>query len=99
MSRNLYLQITPGGTKSWLFRYTRDGVAHGMGLGPYDLVSLAEARAKALAARRQLLEGTDPLVEHAGPPSSRPGLPLPAGTPSGSAPRATSPRMLPGGAT
>jgi integrase len=61
VDRNLYVQITESGTRSWLFRYTRDGVAHGMGLGPLDLVSLAEARDKALDARRQLLNGIDPL--------------------------------------
>jgi integrase len=34
-----------------------------MGLGPVDLVSLAEARARAVAARRLLLDGIDPLEE------------------------------------
>ena len=32
-----------------------------MGLGSTDLVSLAEAREKALACRRQLLDGIDPI--------------------------------------
>jgi hypothetical protein len=32
-----------------------------MGLGPLHTVSLAEARSKALAARKQLLDGIDPL--------------------------------------
>ena len=56
-----YLQIATGGTKSWLFRYKRDGKARHMGLGPYTLLTLAEAREKARQARRALLEGIDPL--------------------------------------
>lgn len=56
-----YLQIAAGGTKSWVFRYQRDGKARHMGLGPFDLVTLAEAREKARDARRLLLNGTDPL--------------------------------------
>jgi len=40
----LWLQVAPGGTKSWLFRYQRDGKAHQMGLGPVHTVSLADAR-------------------------------------------------------
>ncbi|CAM8846180.1 Integrase [Burkholderia pseudomallei] len=57
----LYLQITRTLTKSWLFRYMRDGVSRGMGLGPIHTVSLAEARIKAQDVRRMLLEGIDPL--------------------------------------
>lgn len=56
-----YLQIATGGTKSWVFRYQRDGKARHMGLGPFDLVTLAEAREKAREARRLLLDGADPL--------------------------------------
>jgi hypothetical protein len=56
-----YLQISGQGTKAWVFRYTRDGKARHMGLGPFGLVSLAEAREKAREARRALLNGTDPL--------------------------------------
>ncbi|RZS86620.1 tyrosine-type recombinase/integrase [Pigmentiphaga kullae] len=57
----LYLQVTAAGVKSWLFRYMKKGKARGMGLGPTHLVSLAEARTKALECRRQLLAGEDPL--------------------------------------
>src|SRR5215217_5687281 len=56
-----YLQIAAGGTKSWIFRYKRDGKARHMGLGPAGLLTLAEAREKARQARRALLEGVDPL--------------------------------------
>lgn len=58
----LTLQITKGGAKSWLFRFMMAGKAHGMGLGPTHTVSLAEARQKALAARKLLLDGINPLA-------------------------------------
>ncbi|MDF3091156.1 tyrosine-type recombinase/integrase [Burkholderia semiarida] len=57
----LYLQITTAGVKSWLFRYMRNGKARGMGLGPVHTIGLADARARALACRRQLLDGIDPI--------------------------------------
>lgn len=57
----LYLQVSTFGTKSWLFRFMRDGVARKMGLGPLHTVSLANARDRAAAARLQLLDGHDPI--------------------------------------
>lgn len=57
----LTLQITKAGVKSWLFRYMVNGRARAMGLGPVHTVSLAEARQKATEARKQLLDGVDPL--------------------------------------
>jgi integrase len=57
----LYLQVTQAGARSWIFRYTHQGRAREMGLGPLRLVPLAEARALALACRRQLHEGVDPI--------------------------------------
>lgn len=59
----LWLQIGPSGTKSWLFRYERDGRERQMGLGPLALVSLAEAREKTHACRKILLDGRDPIEE------------------------------------
>lgn len=58
----LYLQVT-GNAKSWVFRYSTDGRARAMGLGSVELVSLAEARNRALANRRLLLDGIDPLEQ------------------------------------
>jgi integrase len=58
----LTLQITPTGAKSWLFRYMVAGKSFGMGLGPTHTVSLAEARQKALDARKLLIDGINPLV-------------------------------------
>jgi integrase len=63
VSRSLYLQITPTGTRSWLFRYRRHGRPYWVGLGPIDLVTLVEARAKVIALRKLLLDGQDP-AEH-----------------------------------
>ena len=56
-----YFQISKWHSRSWIFRYQRLGEAHNMGLGPYPLISLAEARAKARNAKRMLLDGIDPL--------------------------------------
>jgi hypothetical protein len=63
VSKNLYVQVGPAGTKSWLFRYMRDGRSHGMGLGSLELVTLAKAREKALLCRTMLFDGLDPLEE------------------------------------
>lgn len=59
----LYLQVTPKGSKSWIFRFAKDGKEHRMGLGPLSLISLAEARMKALEAKRSLFDGKHPLQE------------------------------------
>jgi integrase len=57
----LYLQVTPSGGKSWLFRFTLNGRSRGMGLGPLEVVPLAEARIQAAACRRLLWENVDPI--------------------------------------
>jgi integrase len=63
----LYLQIAPGNSKSWLFRYSLRGKAREMGLGPYDSesgkISLADARKCAGAAREKLRAGVDPIAD------------------------------------
>jgi integrase len=61
----LWLQVSPTGTKAWLFRYMLNGSARHMGLGPVPLISLAEARERVRDARRLLLDGTDPLKARA----------------------------------
>jgi integrase len=57
----LWLQVTSPTAKSWIFRYTRHGRTRDMGLGSKITVGLAEARGKALACRRQLLDNIDPI--------------------------------------
>jgi integrase len=61
----LYLQVSPSGTKSWIFRFTSPALkkARDMGLGPYPLFSLQEARQKAMDARKLLSDSIDP-IEH-----------------------------------
>ena len=59
----LYLQVTPSGTKTWIFRF-RSPVTQrlrDMGLGPIHSVGLPEAREKAAAQRRALHDGLDPI--------------------------------------
>ena len=61
---NLYLQIGPSGGKAWLFRYMFEGKARNMGLGPANLVSLADARNAAREAKTMLQMGKkDPRKE------------------------------------
>jgi integrase len=63
----LYLQVgervTEHSGRSWIFRFMLRGRAREMGLGPYPLYSLADARAKAMDARKLRHEGIDP-IEH-----------------------------------
>lgn len=59
----LYLAVSPGGVKSWIFRFMRAGRARKLGLGPVRDVSLARARDKARALRDSLRDGGDPHAE------------------------------------
>lgn len=59
---NLYLQVAPGGSKSWIFRFTQDGKTREMGLGSVATFSLAEARDRAAAQRKLLADGKNPLA-------------------------------------
>jgi integrase len=57
----LYLRVTHQGTKNWVLRFMLDRRPRWMGLGPFPLYGLREARAKALDARRKRHEGIDPI--------------------------------------
>jgi integrase len=57
----LYLQVSPAGTKSWIYKYMLGGRAREMGLGPLSLISLGEARSRAFEARKLRLDGIDPI--------------------------------------
>ncbi|TVO53173.1 DUF4102 domain-containing protein [Denitromonas halophila] len=59
----LMLNVTTGGSKSWIFRYMISGRDHWMGLGPYPDVGLAEARELATENRKKIRNGIDPLEE------------------------------------
>src|ERR1700686_1031811 len=53
----LYLQVSPSGAKSWVFRYKAGSKLYEMGLGPTHTIGLAEARTKARRCREQRLAG------------------------------------------
>jgi len=57
----LYLQVRPN-SKAWVFRYMINNRPRMMGLGSSSLVSLAEARDEALAARKLVRSGIDPIT-------------------------------------
>ena len=58
--KSLFLQIEPSGSKYWRLRYRYANTAKMLSLGCYPEVSLAEAREKAITARKLLAQGTDP---------------------------------------
>jgi integrase len=62
----LFLQVSAGGAKSWVFRFKESGRLREMGLGPAHTVSLAEARQKALECRKARLDGLDPIEARRG---------------------------------
>jgi integrase len=57
----LYLRVTTEGARNWVLRYMLDGRPRWMGLGPLSLYGLADARARALDARRKRHDGIDPI--------------------------------------
>lgn len=59
----LFLLITPSGAKWWRQRYRYAGKEQLLGLGVYDDVSLAEARDRGAAVRKQASNGIDPSAD------------------------------------
>lgn len=59
----LWLKVTPGGSKSWILRYTSSGRERWAGLGPYPDVGLADARERAADYRKKVRAGIDPIDE------------------------------------
>ena len=57
----LYLQITAGGARSWIYRYMLHGRAREMGLGSLRDFSLADARQRAAECRKLRADGFDPI--------------------------------------
>src|SRR5215213_2592324 len=57
----LYLQVTEGTGRSWVYRYKLGARRRDMGLGPADVIGLADARRRANEARRMVLDGIDPV--------------------------------------
>lgn len=56
----LFLLVTPSGGKWWRFKYRFEGKEKLLSLGTYPEVSLADAREKRDAARKQVAAGVDP---------------------------------------
>jgi Arm DNA-binding domain len=59
----LYLVVDRSGANRWLLRTVVHGRRRDIGLGGVSLVSLAEAREKALSYRKLAREGGNPLAE------------------------------------
>jgi len=59
----LQLHITPAGGKLWRLAYRHLNKQKTLSIGPYPLVSLAEARQKAFEAKKVINEGGDPSGE------------------------------------
>ena len=59
----LYLAVSKSGAKSWIQRVVINGRRHDIGLGGYPVVTLTQARDKALDNRRLIRDGGDPLAE------------------------------------
>jgi hypothetical protein len=72
----LYLQIKPGGARSWIYRFRLNGRTRDMGLGALADVSLVKAREKAGAARALVDDGIDP-IEHTRAEAIIPAAPKP----------------------
>lgn len=62
-AHQLYLYVSPQGSKLWRMKFKFDGKEKTLSLGPYPLVSLVAAREKRDDARRLLAEGLDPTIE------------------------------------
>ncbi|MCL2469131.1 MAG: integrase arm-type DNA-binding domain-containing protein [Alphaproteobacteria bacterium] len=56
----VYLEVTPKGGKLWRLKYYYLGKEKRISLGPYPLVTLAQAREKRDAAKKDLLKNIDP---------------------------------------
>ena len=59
----LYLRVSSTGARSWIQRITLDGRRVDLGLGPWPVVSLVEAREAAFANRRKVRHGGNPLAD------------------------------------
>ncbi len=57
----LYLQVSPTGSKSWVFRYALASRKRDMGLGSLATFTLAEARERARKMRQLVADGIDPI--------------------------------------
>ena len=61
----LFLRVTPSGSRSWIQRLTIEGQRHDIGLGPFPVIGLAEARERAFANRVAVAHGGKPACREA----------------------------------
>ncbi|RKR45967.1 site-specific integrase [Paraburkholderia sp. BL17N1] len=59
----LFLRVMPNGTKTFCFRYTWGTKRRLLALGPFPILSVAEAREQANEVRRQIFLGVDPIEQ------------------------------------
>ena len=60
----MFLNVRESGTRSWVVRVKiRRGPRRDLGIGPYPLLGLKEARLRAWELRKQVFHGMDPLGE------------------------------------
>ena len=60
-SGGLYLEVSPGGSKRWFWKYRNEGKEYRLALGSYPAVGLTAARRARDAAKLKKAEGTDPV--------------------------------------
>lgn len=58
----LYMQVSKGGSTSWLFRFQLNGRRREMGLGSYPEISMLKAREASEDARRLVAQKIDPIT-------------------------------------
>ena len=61
--RGLHLWVKANLNKYWIFRYSQNGKQQNLSLGPYPLVSIAEARILAQQVRDKIRLGINPIKE------------------------------------
>lgn len=59
----MFLMVNPNGSRLWRLAYRFDGKQKTLAFGIYPYVTLAEARAKRLEAKRTLAAGKDPSIK------------------------------------
>ena len=70
----LYLQVNPSGSKLWYQRFRFQNKENRIALGPYPLISLAQARERQAEIRMQVVEGINPAEKRKA--DKRGGIPL-----------------------
>ena len=90
----LYLNVSPSGSKTWLFMWARDGKRREMGLGSYPVVSLATPGQRRASTGLLSLTAATPWRKRTGRPN-RHLANAPTCTSSPSSPNGATPSRLP----